>query len=71
MDSNESAITPDERGRGQQTRGIKLNGHQVTVTEVLDSYWHLTAETGFDEATRSDIAENSVTLRFNASDFDD
>ena len=44
----------------------RIEGAQVKVTIEIEA----AAEAGFDEATQSDIAENSVTLRFNTSDFD-
>lgn len=48
MDSSRTAAAldgrRDRRNYKQWTRRIELNGHQVTVTEVFDSYWYFAAE---------------------------
>ena len=44
----------------------RTEGAEVKVTIEIEA----AAEAGFDEATQSDIAENSVTLKFDASDFE-
>ena len=45
----------------------RTEGAEIKVTIEIEA----TAEAGFDEETQADIAENSITLKFNASDFED
>ena len=66
LPSNRWTLVAADIAEGVVQRLDQTEGAEVRVTIEIQA----TADAGFDEASQSDIAENSIALKFNASNFE-